>query len=82
MEYATSFYLTLGFSLLSGIIGYYIGERGWKGVENDLHNVKQDVTNLKNRLDGTSSTTTTSVTPTGVVSNTVTAATDNGVATH
>jgi hypothetical protein len=82
IDASTSFYITLGFSIVSGVIGYYVGERGWSGVESDLNNVKLDIENLKNRLNGTQSTTTTSSTPTGIVSNTVTTPAVDPVATH
>lgn len=61
IELLTSFYVTLGFSIVSGGLGYYIGERGWTGVQNDLNNVKLDIAHIQGTLSG--STQTTVVTP-------------------
>lgn len=62
IELLTSFYLTLGFSIVTGGICYYIGERGWTGVQNDLNNVKLDIAHIKGKL-GVTQTQTPIVTP-------------------
>lgn len=47
IEFSTAFYIAFGFSLFAGIAGFYLGERGWHGVQNDLNNIKLDIANLK-----------------------------------
>lgn len=37
----------------SGIIGYFVGRRGWEGTVRDLNDVKTDIANLKGKLSGT-----------------------------
>ncbi len=32
------------------VAGYYLGHRGFAGVALDLHNIKADVTGIKNKL--------------------------------
>lgn len=32
-------------------LGYYVGQRGWKGVQNDIENIKKDFEELKARLN-------------------------------
>ena len=66
-NYSNIFYLVLGFSLFFGILGYYIGERGVTGVENDLNNVKLDVATIKGKIDGPAV-----VTPVGTTTGVVT----------
>lgn len=41
--------------LVSGLVGYYIGHRGLTGVQSDLNDVKQDIANVKGKLEGTPS---------------------------
>jgi hypothetical protein len=62
IEYSTAFYITLGFSLFTGVFGYYVGERGWQGVQNDLNNVKLDVATIKGKIDGPATVVTTPAT--------------------
>ena len=57
------FWLIVGFSMFSGIMGFYVGERGFQGVQNDLNNVKLDVANIKGKISGPTVTPTV-VTPT------------------
>lgn len=52
IEFSTAFGLLFGFSLFTGIVGFYLGERGWSGVQNDLNNVKLDVAHLKGSISG------------------------------
>ena len=61
IDLLTSFYITLGFIVASAGLGYYVGERGWTGVENDLNNVKLDIAHIQGKLGVTP--TTTIVTP-------------------
>jgi hypothetical protein len=65
IEFSTAFYIAFGFSLLTGVLGYYVGERGWTGVQNDLNNVKLDIANLKGSLPfhGTTTPATVAVVP-------------------
>lgn len=59
IEFSTAFYIAFGFSIFTGIIGYYVGERGWQGVQNDLNNVKIDIAHIKGTLSGPANTVTT-----------------------
>jgi hypothetical protein len=63
MDNTTLFYTVLGLIFISGGMGYYIGERGWTGVQNDLNNVKLDIAHIQGKLGATQ--TTQIVTPVG-----------------
>jgi hypothetical protein len=52
IEFSTAFWLTFGFSIFTFVVGYYFGERGFQGVQNDLNNVKVDVAHIKGSLSG------------------------------
>lgn len=53
-DFATVFYTAVVCSAISLVLGYYVGERGWQGVQNDLNNVKLDIANIKGKIDGPS----------------------------
>jgi len=52
IEYSTCFWLVVGFSFFSGLMGYYVGERGWAGVEHDISNIKLDINHIRGKIDG------------------------------
>lgn len=56
IDLATSLYITLGFSVFTGAICYYLGERGFAGVKIDLDNVKLDIAHIQGKLSGSSQT--------------------------
>lgn len=62
MDLLTQFYVTLGLMVFSGGCGYYLGERGWQGVQSDLNNVKLDVAHIQGKL-GVNTQTTQIITP-------------------
>lgn len=43
--------ITLALMLLSGLAGYYLGERGFVGVKNDMIDIKNDISVIKNKID-------------------------------
>lgn len=43
----THFLIVEGLMILSGVIGYYCGHRGFAGVASDLNDIKLDVKSLK-----------------------------------
>lgn len=53
MQISTAFWIGTGFTIFAGVLGYYLGERGWTGVQNDLNNVKQDIAHIKGVLTPT-----------------------------
>lgn len=50
MTELTHFYITLGFVLLSGGLGYYVGGRTIRGVKVDIDNIKNDIERFKNAI--------------------------------
>jgi hypothetical protein len=51
---------------IGGGLAWYIRGRGMAGVQIDLNNVKNDISNIKGRLDGTPAATPVVVTPPAV----------------
>jgi hypothetical protein len=50
MDLLTQFYVTVGLMIFSGGCGYYMGERGWSGVQIDLGNIKSDISHIQGKL--------------------------------
>jgi len=50
MDLLTQFYVTVGLMIFSGACGYYMGERGWSGVQIDLGNIKSDISHIQGKL--------------------------------
>ncbi len=48
MDLLTQFYVTVALMVLSGGLGYYMGERGMSGVKVDLNNTKNELEKVKN----------------------------------
>lgn len=53
IEYTTSFYITLGFSVFTFLVGYLLGKQGVSGVEADVSAMKADVSTIKGQVLGT-----------------------------
>ncbi len=48
-------YILLGFNIAMAVsfaLGYYVGHRGLTGVQSDLSDIKQDIANVKGKLEG------------------------------
>lgn len=37
----------------TGLLGYYMGQRGWAGIKMDITNAKTEIEKLKARFEGT-----------------------------
>lgn len=48
MDLMTQFFVTVALVVCSGGIGYYMGERGFAGVQIDMNNVKIELEKVKN----------------------------------
>lgn len=53
IELISAFWTSVAVAIIFGGLGYYVGQRGIKGVENDISNVKQDIANIKGKLEPT-----------------------------
>lgn len=49
----TQFYIGLGFSIFTFILGYILGDIGVSGIKTDIQDVKTDISNIKDRVIGT-----------------------------
>jgi hypothetical protein len=53
MDLLTQFYVTIALMGVSFGLGFYVGERGTAGVQIDMSNIKNDISAIKGKLDGT-----------------------------
>jgi multidrug resistance efflux pump len=53
IDYSTSFYITLGFSVFMFLAGFLLGRQGVSGIESDVASVKADVSTIKGQVLGT-----------------------------
>lgn len=50
LTFGDNLVITQALMAVTGVLGYYLGHRGFKGVVSDLNNVKTDVENIKARI--------------------------------